>query len=1146
MTGDTIRREDLIEWSGLPVGKTCALCGNGPGAGRVKWWKEADKPGSARWVCGACYADLNGSAVEAMPSPPPRGPAPMPAAARGEDPAPAPGRSDPYVETFNALQLLVPAGGVFEVRALGDRTASGYFDADHLEQAAKAIEALDAAGTYSGIYVTLNPVNPALLSRRSNRIETRLGLKEATTADADIIRRQWFPVDIDPKRPSGIGSSDAEHAAALEVAGNVAGFLSEFFGFPAPVRADSGNGGHLLYRIDLPNDDESRSLIERCLKGLGAAFDRSPTEDRPGVEIDQTPFNAARIWKLYGTVARKGDNTSERPHRRARIIEAPEVIEVVPRETLERLAALAPEEEPRQAPRPRSSRSGPDLDEWLKEYGASLPPYRAKNKPGFRSFYVFDVCPWDPSHRDRSAFMGQFNHGPQFAGCHHNGCSGNGWTELRALVEPKRPKPTPVRKKPRPLENSPKPAIDTREEVPATWPGGEDSPSICTTGAYIHEMSEGALAVVNRWNSPPELFARSACLVRVALDEKKGLYIQELDEAALTGILDRLIVWYRVLKDGEERPAQPPRDVVRDILALPAAAWRVPHLAGVTATPIFHPDGTIHTTPGYDEETGLYYAPADGFALAPVPEVPTREDVAAALKAIEEVFVDFPFCSPADRANAIGALLTAVLRPCIAGPVPLYLTDKPQAGSGAGLLQRVIGWIAEGREPALKTMPTGPEMRKEIFAGLKNGTRIQIFDNLEDRLSSPELAAALTAVEMTGRILGQTEERTYAVRTFWMANGNNVTVGGDLARRTFKSRVDPQDPMPWQREGFRHPDLIRWVQEARGRILAAVFTLARAWIQAGRPAPVRVPRVGSFEAWRDMIGGILESAGVPDFMGNASEVYLAADEDRVQWENFLQALWKLYGCNPFTTGSVASRMTYPEGIGLLDAMPDDLAEAYHTKNKTFSKTLGQAFKKVDGRHFPGGWCIRQGKLADGIRQWVITYTDPGQVDCKCIVDSGGNRPELEMGGDMPEPGESSVFSVLSPIPYAQEKNTDIKPLLDTVINGSENLCAIAIADNTLNPLHSRLSGDNRPIRKSDGDTGKSTIHLQSTFAPPPPGTLKHPIDRYERRKYDGSIVCMVPGCKRPAAYGCGAGFPLCEGHYLAEVERVRRDGGRPA
>jgi len=87
MTGDTIRREDLIEWSGLPVGKTCALCGNGPGAGRVKWWKEADKPGSARWVCGACYVGMNGSAVEAMPPTP----AATPEAVRqADDEAPAP------------------------------------------------------------------------------------------------------------------------------------------------------------------------------------------------------------------------------------------------------------------------------------------------------------------------------------------------------------------------------------------------------------------------------------------------------------------------------------------------------------------------------------------------------------------------------------------------------------------------------------------------------------------------------------------------------------------------------------------------------------------------------------------------------------------------------------------------------------------------------------------------------------------------------------------------------------------------------------------------------------------------------------------------------------------------------------------------
>ena len=85
--GDTIRREDLIEWSGLPVGKTCALCGGAPGRGRFVWYREKDKPGSARWVCGACYADLNGSAVEAMPPTP----AATPEAVRqADDEAPAP------------------------------------------------------------------------------------------------------------------------------------------------------------------------------------------------------------------------------------------------------------------------------------------------------------------------------------------------------------------------------------------------------------------------------------------------------------------------------------------------------------------------------------------------------------------------------------------------------------------------------------------------------------------------------------------------------------------------------------------------------------------------------------------------------------------------------------------------------------------------------------------------------------------------------------------------------------------------------------------------------------------------------------------------------------------------------------------------
>jgi len=88
-------------------------------------------------------------------------------------------------------------------------------------------------------------------------------------------------------------------------------------GWPEPVFADSGNGAHLLYRADLPNNAETTDLLKRCLKALSA---RHSTDD---VAVDETTFNASRIFKAYGTTSRKGDNTAERPHRPSRILEAP-------------------------------------------------------------------------------------------------------------------------------------------------------------------------------------------------------------------------------------------------------------------------------------------------------------------------------------------------------------------------------------------------------------------------------------------------------------------------------------------------------------------------------------------------------------------------------------------------------------------------------------------------------------------------------------------------------------------------------------------------------------------------------------------------------------------------------------------------------
>lgn len=217
-------------------------------------------------------------------------------------------------QIWRTTQKLFEPGAVAELRALRSRgTVSGYFD--NFKALAKHAARLDGQGHQ--VYVTLNPVLPALLSRYSNRVEHR---SKATTKDHEIEKRLWLPVDLDPVRPSGISASENEKRAALERAVEIREYLTGQ-GWPEPVEADSGNGAHLLYRVDLPNDAESLKLVRDVLAALDFRFSDNV------VSVDTGVFNAARIWKLYGVMSRKGDDSEERPHRRSRIISIPKPVQ---------------------------------------------------------------------------------------------------------------------------------------------------------------------------------------------------------------------------------------------------------------------------------------------------------------------------------------------------------------------------------------------------------------------------------------------------------------------------------------------------------------------------------------------------------------------------------------------------------------------------------------------------------------------------------------------------------------------------------------------------------------------------------------------------------------------------------------------------
>ncbi|HLZ61705.1 MAG TPA: hypothetical protein VKR06_32570 [Ktedonosporobacter sp.] len=350
-------------------------------------------------------------------------------------------------EIKHAHQLLFAPGQVVEVRALeasmgGSRPAtySGYFD-----NAQALITALGSLTSAKGIYWGIQQCHPDLL----HRVHNKLVSAKHTTSDHEIVRYRWLPIDCDVRRLADISSTNQEHSTSGARARHIRELLRAR-GWPDPIFASSGNGAHLLYRIDLPVED--RDLVKRVLEALSAEVSDTL------VQVDTSVHNPSRIFKCYGTRVCKGDNTPERPHRLARLVEVPETIQVVSREQLEALATTAGvvREEPRRnhatlstASRNEQSRvpdknkqstrddqrpSDPfDLAAFLKKHNIE---HNGGESYQGGTRYRLTCCVWNESHTDKSACVFQFADGRLGASCSHNSCQGKGWQEFRLVFEP--------------------------------------------------------------------------------------------------------------------------------------------------------------------------------------------------------------------------------------------------------------------------------------------------------------------------------------------------------------------------------------------------------------------------------------------------------------------------------------------------------------------------------------------------------------------------------------------------------------------------------------------------------------------------------------------------------------------------------------
>jgi hypothetical protein len=323
-------------------------------------------------------------------------------------------RSDSQ-EINRMIAVLFRPGDVVELRipnTTRDGTVSGYFD--DFGALGKALTVPN--GHYPSVYITLNPLKSSLLARSANHVQMRV---KRTTSDKDVDSRRWLLIDCDAVRPADISSTDAEHEAALARARHIRSELAGE-GWPAPILADSGNGGHLLYRIDLPNDEASTALLQSALKALASRYDDAT------VKIDPTVFNASRITKAYGTAVRKGDSIPERPHRISRMLDVPQAREIV---SPELLVALSQRSQPHAAGTPFTGFTDFDMPGWLEEHGISAGPPEPY-KEGMRWIIR---CPFNPEHKDAAVF--QFPTGRRGFHCPHASCHDKSWKALWLLLE---------------------------------------------------------------------------------------------------------------------------------------------------------------------------------------------------------------------------------------------------------------------------------------------------------------------------------------------------------------------------------------------------------------------------------------------------------------------------------------------------------------------------------------------------------------------------------------------------------------------------------------------------------------------------------------------------------------------------------------
>ncbi|MBN8978919.1 MAG: hypothetical protein J0I08_20825, partial [Rhizobiales bacterium] len=399
-----------------------------------------------------------------------------------------------------------------------------------------------------------------------------------------------------------------------------------------------------------------------------------------------------------------------------------------------------------------------------------------------------------------------------------------------------------------------------------------------------------------------------------------AVVIATLPEAAIIEALTRRANFVKF--DGRANdfvPCDCPPQIASMILARKGHGMTVPRLRAVIAAPTLRHDGTIIDRPGYDTSTGLLLT---GDRLwRKIPEQPTKRDALKALDTLIEPIHKLPFVDNCDRAAAVALLLTSVTRPSLK-TTPMFAVTAPAAGTGKSLTIDIAAIMATGRKAAVVTpTPDEAELEKRISATALAGDQIISIDNVTHILRSDQLCQMLTQDEVLVRVLGVSKNVRIPSTSLICATGNNLSIYGDLNRRTIRIRLDAHCERPDERE-FSF-DATSLAMRKRADLVAAALTIVRAHLVAG--SPDRAPPMGSFEDWSDTVRSALIWLGMGDCRGDV-DAMRAEDPEKAELAEIIAAMPD----GKFTSREIGAR------IASGDTALREVLESFVVRGGTFS------------------------------------------------------------------------------------------------------------------------------------------------------------------------------------------------------------------